>query len=102
MPSFTSRLIRVPDRQIVFMTPPYGKEIGAWTMKARIACERGGALVVGLLPASTDLEWWHRDVVGARAEVRYIRGRVRFLTGGPYRASGFFASVIVIWRPQVG
>jgi phage N-6-adenine-methyltransferase len=82
----------------VFMNPPYGREVAAWTRKARFAAEQGGALVVGLLPASTDLAWWHEDVVPV-AEVRYIRGRVRFGTGGPYRASGFFASVIVIWRP---
>jgi phage N-6-adenine-methyltransferase len=78
----------------VFMNPPYGREIYAWTRKARDS----GALVVGLLPASTDLAWWHEDVKG-RAEVRYLRGRVRFLTGGPYRASGFFPSVVVIWQP---
>ena len=83
----------------VFMNPPYGREVYAWTRKA--ADEAGGALIVGLLPASTDLAWWHDDVVAAHAEVRYIRGRVRFLTGGPYRASGFFASVIVIWRDKV-
>lgn len=83
----------------VFMNPPYGREIYAWTRKAREEAARG-ALVVGLLPASTDLAWWHEDVVG-HAEVRYIRGRVRFLTGGPYRASGFFASVVVVWRPSV-
>lgn len=81
----------------VFMNPPYGREVYAWTGKARLSAERG-ALVVGLLPASCDLAWWHEDVIGY-AEVRYIRGRVLFLTGGPYRASGFFASVIVIWRP---
>lgn len=81
----------------VFMNPPYGREVYAWTRKAREEAARG-ALVVGLLPASTDLAWWHEDVVG-HAEVRYIRGRVRFLTGGPYRASGFFASVIVVWTP---
>ena len=74
----------------VFMNPPYGREIYDWTHKARIS----GTLVVGLLPASCDMKWWHDDVVG-HAEVRYIRGRVRFLTGGPYRASGFFASVVV-------
>ena len=83
----------------VFMNPPYGREVYAWTRKACESAEQG-ALVVGLLPASTDLAWWHDDVVAAGAEVRYIRGRVRFLTGGPYRASGFFASVIVIWRPS--
>lgn len=82
----------------VFMNPPYGREIYAWTKKAREEYERG-TLVVGLLPASTDLAWWHDDVVG-RAEVRYLRGRVRFLTGGPYRASGFFANVVVVWRPS--
>jgi len=83
----------------VFMNPPYGREVYAWTRKARLEAGHG-ALIVGLLPASTDLAWWHDDIVG-RAELRYLRGRVRFLTGGPYRASGFFASVIVIWRPRV-
>ena len=79
----------------VFMNPPYGREIYAWTKKASSEAECG-TLVVGLLPASCDLAWWHDDIVG-KADVRYIRGRVRFLTGGPYRASGFFASVIVVW-----
>ena len=84
----------------VFMNPPYGREVAAWTAKAHRESVYAGALVVGLLPASTDLEWWHRDVLEPKAEIRYIRGRVRFLTDGPYRASGFFASVVVIWRPQ--
>lgn len=82
----------------VFMNPPYGREVAAWTHKAADESRDFGCLVVGLLPASTDLRWWHEDVVNVRAEVRYIRGRVRFLTGGPYRASGFFPSVIVVWR----
>lgn len=81
----------------VFMNPPYGREIYPWTAKARHEAQSNNVLIVGLLPASTDLEWWHRDVVGF-ASVRYLRGRVRFLTGGPYRASGFFASVVVIWN----
>lgn len=84
-------------RERVFMNPPYGREVYAWTRKAREAAARG-ALVVGLLPASTDLKWWHDDVVGHASELRWLRGRVRFLTDGPYRASGFFPSVIVIWR----
>jgi site-specific DNA-methyltransferase (adenine-specific) len=71
----------------VFLNPPSGREIYAWTHKARTS---EAALVVGLLPASTDLAWWHDDVIAAQAEIRYLRGRVRFLTGGPYRASGFF------------
>lgn len=91
-------LVQDWGQERVFMNPPYGREVYAWTRKARLSAEKG-ALVVGLLPASTDLRWWHEDIVG-HAEVRYIRGRVRFLTGGPYRASGFFASVVVVWRPK--
>jgi phage N-6-adenine-methyltransferase len=79
----------------VWMNPPYGREVYAWTRKAR---ESGADVVVGLLPASTDLRWFHEDVLAVGAEVRFIRGRVRFLTGGAYRASGFFASIIVVWR----
>lgn len=81
--------------ETVWMNPPYGREIYAWTRKARE--EARHAFIVGLLPASTDLAWWHEDVVGRASDVRYIRGRVRFLTDGPYRASGFFPSVVVIW-----
>jgi phage N-6-adenine-methyltransferase len=86
-------------RERVFLNPPYGREIYAWTRKARESAARG-ALVVALLPASTDLAWWHDDVIGHASEVRWLRGRVRFLTGGPYRSSGFFASCVVIWRPR--
>jgi phage N-6-adenine-methyltransferase len=82
---------------VAFMNPPYGAEIYDWTRKARLEAEAGDALIVGLLPASTDLAWWHDDVLG-HAEIRFIRGRPRFLTGGPYRASGFFASLIAVWR----
>jgi site-specific DNA-methyltransferase (adenine-specific) len=89
-------LIQSWGTERVFMNPPYGREIYAWARKAHEAAALG-ALVVGLLPASTDLSWWHDHIVG-RAEVRYIRGRVRFLTDGPYRASGFFPSVVVVWR----
>lgn len=82
----------------VFMNPPYGREVYAWTRKAREEA-KGGALVVGLLPASTDLAWWHEDILGHAEVLRWYRGRVRFLTGGPYRASGFFPSVAVLWKP---
>lgn len=83
----------------VWMNPPYGREVYAWTHKARSEAHRA-EIIVALLPASTDLAWWHEDVMGEQgaSEIRYIRGRVRFLTDGPYRASGFFPSVVVIWR----
>lgn len=85
-------------RERVFMNPPYGRELYAWVRKAREASE-AGALVVGLLPASVDLAWFHEDVLG-HAEVRFIRGRVRFITGVKHKGGSVpFASIIAIWRP---
>jgi phage N-6-adenine-methyltransferase len=80
----------------VFMNPPYGSEVSRWTNKARQEAA-AGAVIVGLLPASTDAAWWHRDICG-HAEIRYIRGRVRFKVDRQW-ASPFCAILIVIWRP---
>ena len=85
----------------VWMNPPYGAEVYAWARKARLEVTEGGCpLVVGLLPASTDLAWWHEDVLPFVRTVHWYKGRVRFLTGGPYRASGFFPSVAVAWEAR--
>lgn len=83
--------------EVVFMNPPYGREVPAWTAKA-VREAAAGAVVVALLPASTDTSWWHDDVVAAGAEVRFIRGRVRFLAAGGRWASPMKPSVIVVWR----
>jgi phage N-6-adenine-methyltransferase len=85
----------------VFLNPPYGREIPAWIAKARESAE-AGALVVGLLPASTDSAWWHEHVIG-HAEVRYLRKRPRFLVYLQHEtkwASPFQPCVVVIWRPH--
>ena len=88
---------------VVFMNPPYGKEIRSWIYKARVSAA-AGALVVGLIPAATDQDWWHDHIVGV-AEVRYLRGRPRFLVyeddGSTKWASPFQPVLIVIWRPGV-
>ena len=86
----------------VFMNPPYGAEIRPWIKKARESAA-AGALVVALLPAETDSDWWHEHIVDI-AEVRYIRGRPRFIVhmedGTEKWASPFRPCVVVIWRPN--
>lgn len=84
--------------EVVFMNPPYGREIKAWTKKARESAAKG-ALVVGLLPAGCDLAWWHDDILAVGAEIRFLRGRVRFLCDGQRWANAFFPSVVIVWRP---
>ena len=43
----------------VYMNPPYGREIGAWTGKLRAELEAGNTPeAISLLPARTDAQWW--------------------------------------------
>jgi phage N-6-adenine-methyltransferase len=76
---------------ICWMNPPYSL-IEPWTKKAA-AEARAGAVVVGLLPVRTDLAWFHRDVLAEGAEVRFVRGRLKFSEGG----SAPFPSMVVVW-----
>lgn len=82
-------------RFVCWMNPPYGRQIGKWTAKAKRAAGVG-ATVVGLVPARTDTRWWHETVMAGASEVRLIRGRLRFEGA---EASAPFPSAIVIWRP---
>ena len=88
---------------VCWMNPPY-RDAQAWTAKAVEEAKRG-ATVVGLLPARTDTEWFHRDVLGAGAEVRFIRGRLSFrprrqASDGKVRdGNAAFPSILVVWRP---
>lgn len=79
------------------MNPPYGREIGKWIAKAYEESRRG-ALVVGLIPARTDTRYWH-EFIEKKAEVRFLRGRVKFEQPGMKPAPAPFPSAVVIWRP---
>lgn len=61
----------------VWLNPPYSKP-RPWLEKAASEVAAGRAtVVVALLPASVDTRWFHEAVLG-RAELRFVRGRVRF------------------------
>lgn len=78
----------------VWVNPPYGRGIGAWMEKAAIAAA-AGVTTVALVPARTDTAWFHEYVVAAGAEVRYVRGRLRF---GAATSGAPFASLVVVYR----
>jgi site-specific DNA-methyltransferase (adenine-specific) len=75
----------------VFMNPPYGREIGRWMEKA----SESGTTVVCLVPARTDTRWWHENVIEKNAEVRFVRGRLKF---GGSKNSAPFPSAVVVYR----
>lgn len=82
----------------VFMNPPYGREIGKWVRKAYEESQKG-ALVVCLIPARTDTSYWHEFVIGGGAEVRFVRGRIKFENGEKPQPAPF-PSAIVIFKPK--
>ena len=80
----------------VFMNPPYGREIPKWMKKAYEEARDNGALVVCLVPARVDTEWWHR--YATKGEVRFPIGRLTF--AGSDNAAPFPVA-IVIFRPKL-
>jgi phage N-6-adenine-methyltransferase len=80
----------------VFMNPPYSC-VKPWMAKA-VDESRRGSLVVALVPARTCTAWWHDNVMTHAAEVRAVRGRLRFGAG---RGAAPFPSAVVVFRPGV-
>jgi phage N-6-adenine-methyltransferase len=77
------------DGEVVFMNPPYGREIGKWMKKASEA----KATVVCLVPSRTDTRWWHDYAM--KGDIRFIKGRLKF---GDATNSAPFPSAVVIFR----
>jgi len=80
-----------------FCNPPYGKETHKWVRKAFLESQRG-TLVVMLLPAWTDRNWFHEFCI-PHGEIRFIRGRVGFVKRSVLRKAIPWGVVIVIFRP---
>lgn len=75
--------------------PPYGRKISKWVEKG-YRSSKEGATVVMLLPSRTDTSWFH-DFILNKAEIRFIRGRLKF---GGSKNSAPFPSMIVIFRGE--
>ena len=84
-----------------WLNPPYSAaKIYAFMQKAYEESLKG-ALVVCLVPVSGD-RWWIDFALKAQ-EIRYIRGRVKFVgydvDGNPVNGSPMFSSCVVIFDP---
>ena len=80
---------------VVFMNPPYGRQINKCIEKAYKESLKG-ATVVCLIPARTDTRYWW-DYIFPYAEIRFIKGRIKFKKDG-ISAPAPFPSAIVIFR----
>lgn len=78
----------------VFLNPPYGRTMKDWMRKAYEESQRENTTVVALVPARTDTAWFH-DYVYGKAELRFLRGRLKF---GECENSAPFPSLVVVYR----
>lgn len=81
----------------VFCNPPYGRSVAEWVRKCSMEASRKDTTVVMLLPARTDTRWFQQFILN-RAEVRFLKGRLRFETNGVPGDSAPFPSMIVVMR----
>lgn len=92
-----------PGGGTVFVNPPYSRRKSGkpgqedWIKKAAEEGAKPGAVVVLLIPARTDTAAFH-DYIYHRAEIRFIRGRLRFLSDGQKMAAAPFPSMLAIFR----
>lgn len=77
-----------------FMNPPYSKPT-PWVKKAYEESLKG-KIVVGLLRGDTSTRWFHDWVLG-KAELRFVKGRLKFDGKKPAP----FPSIIAIWNGKL-
>ena len=83
--------------EIVFMNPPYGREIGRWVKKAYKE-SLNGAVVACLIPARTDTKYYHNYIFPYAEDIRFIKGRLKFDNGTGNFNPAPFPSAIIIFK----
>jgi len=85
------------SNDIVWMNPPYNRDVWKWVRKAYTESLKGATVVCLIQSKSTDSEMWHKWVMKA-SEWRFVRDRLHFKKNGK-GARANISSVIVIFRP---
>lgn len=86
----------ITKERYMWLNPPYGHSIKEWVKKCDEEVQKG-ARVVALLPARTDTQWFHNHIY-RRYEVRFLKGRIKFLKDGVEQDAAPFPSMIVIFE----
>lgn len=79
--------------EVVFMNPPYGRDIPKWIEKAY---SESSATVVCLISSRTDTKWWHKYCMKAD-EIRFLDRRLEFVGTGNKAP---FPSVLVVFKDR--
>lgn len=80
----------------LFLNPPYGRELKLWVKKAATTKLKDKQNIVMLIPSRTDTSYWH-DYIFNHAEIKFLRGRLKFEVDGISGDSAPFPSAVVIY-----
>jgi len=84
------------SNDVVFVNPPFGGNTADWIRKALLE-SKNGSLVVCLIVSSTDRSYWHDYIFPYAAQIRFVRGRLKF-NQSPTTAP--FASAVVVFTDK--
>ena len=84
-------LVQDWSKDVVFMNPPYGRELPKWIKKAYEESQKG-ATVVCLIPARPDTIYWHDYIFPYANNIWFIKGRLHF--SNSVNAAGFPSCII--------
>ena len=89
-------LLQEWNANAVFVNPPYS-EVSQWVEKAYYEWKTGNAkTIVMLIFAKTETKWFHKYIL-PHAEIRFIKGRLKFEFNGHSKSPAPFGSMVVIW-----
>src|SRR3990170_6022224 len=85
----------------VFVNPPYS-HIAKWFKKAHEEIQKEASIIVFLVFANTDTRWFHRYCYDqysyCTVEIRFIKGRLKFIGDSGVKNSAMRPSMLVIFR----
>ena len=84
--------------ETVFCNPPYGRDMPKWIEKCYLAARDENATCVMLIPSRTDTAAFH-DYILPHAEMRFVRGRLKFEQNGEPLDPAPFPSLVAVFRP---
>ncbi|WP_421016719.1 DNA N-6-adenine-methyltransferase [Furfurilactobacillus cerevisiae] len=85
----------------LFLNPPYGRDLRKWVKKAYESSLNHDGNIVLLIPSRTDTSYWH-DFIFNKADIEFIRGRLKFEVNGVAGNPAPFPSALVIYKGDGG
>ena len=82
--------------EVVWVNPPYGKYQMLWIEKAYQEFIENEVTTVLLLPARPDTRIWHNVIAPYAAEIRFLKGRLKF--SGHKNAAPFPSAIVVFGK----